>query len=82
MSRGWWVSQSGFPASLASPYQIKQPLSRSWGQKPKLDSTSRGDKTCKAQLGVMGQRHCKSEPQNLIEAEGREKKVDTARSIC
>lgn len=57
------MSRSRFSAGLA-PYRIKEPLSRSWGQKPKLDSTSRGDTTCKAQFEVMGQHHCKSEPLN------------------
>lgn len=63
------MSRSGFSADLA-PYQIKESLSRSWGQKPKLDSTSRGDTTCKAQCEVMGQRHCKSEPLNSKQKRG------------
>ena len=38
---------------------IKKNLSCSRGQKPKLESKSRGDGTCKAELEVMGQCHCK-----------------------
>lgn len=62
-------SRSGFSVGLA-PYQIKEPLSRSWGQKPKLDSTSWRDTTCKAQFEFMSQRHCKSKPLNTKQKRG------------
>ena len=53
--------QAGFSAGLV-PCQNnnnKKNLSCSRGQKPKLESKSRGDGTCKAELEVMGQCHCK-----------------------